>query len=98
MASKETRLTQRASTFSATPRISNPRAMCVTAVQSPFQQSAVAVPLPEKVSVVPSLSSSALTASAAKAAGTSASIRLSTSRMLRSFFLIPFLLFQQSGY
>ena len=34
-----------------------------------------------------------LAASAAKAAGTSASIRLSTSRMLRSFFFMPFLLF-----
>ena len=75
------------------PLMLNPRAMCVTAVQSPSQQSAVAVPLPEKVSVVPSLPSSALTASAAKAAGTSASIRLSTSRMLKSFFFIPFLLY-----
>ena len=33
-----------------------------------------------------------LAASAAKAAGTSASIRLSTSRMLRSFFFMSFLL------
>ena len=33
------------------------------------------------------------TTSAANAAGTSASIRLSTSRMLRSFFFMPFLLY-----
>ena len=33
------------------------------------------------------------TISAAKAAGTSASIMLSTSRMLRSFFFMPFLLY-----
>ena len=34
-----------------------------------------------------------LAGSTAKAAGTSASIRLSTSRMLRSFFFMPFLLY-----
>ena len=55
------------------------------------------IALPEKVSVVPSLSSSALTSPAANAAGTSASIRLRTSRMLRSRFFILILLFH-SGF
>ena len=57
----------------------------------------VSVPEASSVQVTllpsPSAPQVPLAGSTAKAAGTSASIRLSTSRMLRSFFFMPFLLY-----
>ena len=57
----------------------------------------VSVPEASSVQVTllpsPSAPQVPLAGSAAKAAGTSVSIRLSTSRMLRSFFFMPFLLY-----